>query len=138
MKTKKQIEAGLYKEAKLNHSIAIAMYIVFAIGILVDIIARIEGEENHFELSLKAIGMIFPLVFCCVLVYHFFFPSNLKKEKEDILKSLESLRSEKKNFEELALAEAQNQNPEKIYQQKFEATQQKIWKLEWKLKQIGG
>lgn len=138
MKKKSAFEAALYNETKLNRSIAIAMYVVFGIGLLVDIIAWIGGVLHHFEIASTVLGYLFPLVFSCVILYHFFSSSDIEKEKEKIGKMLDSLKKEREYFEELALNEAQNQNPETIYQRKFEEIQQKVWKLEWKIKQISG
>lgn len=138
MKTKSECEASLYWQTKMNRSIAIAMYVVFGIGVLVDIISWIGGVIHHFEIASTVLGYLFPLVFSCVILYHFFSSSDIEKEKEKIGKTLDSLKKEREYFEELALNEAQNQNPENIYQKKFEEIQQKIWKLEWKRKQIGG
>jgi len=137
MKTKKEIAADLYNKVKLNHSIAIAMYIMFGICILVDIIARIQGYENHFDIASGVVGTIFPLIFSCIVGYYLFFPSNVKKEKEEMMRLLEKLRSEKKQLEELVLAEAQNRNPETHYLNLSQKTQEKIWELELRLNMLG-
>lgn len=138
MKTKSEYEAGLYRQIKLNSDIAIAMYIVVGIGVVVDIFLRIEGAKNHFDVASREIGFISPLLFCCVFLYHFFWPADIEKEKKTIEKEIDVLKQEREYFDPIAFGEAQNQNPEKIYQKKIEEIQQKIWKLEWKRKQIGG
>ena len=139
MKTKEELEVRLYRKTKLNRVIAIAMEALFSLGVLIDIVLRINGTENHLGLTFKTIGVIFVLVYIGIIGIWvtFFSPSEIDKEVKKITKKIDQLKEEKDLLEKMAISESENRINKKIYQKKFERIKRRIWELEWKLKQMG-
>ncbi len=137
MKTQQQFEEDLYKRTQEHHHMGIAMRMVFGIVLLIGVIVWLNGNPNYFEIGLKVAGYLFLAAFFCIGCYYFFFPIKIEKEKERLTEKLKKLMEQRDYFGEIALAEAQNQNPENHYSNLFQKTQEKIWELELRLRMLG-
>lgn len=159
MKTQKEIEGVLYKTYFTKRRKAKILFhglgITFIIGLIIDIVGRLTHQEDHFDVTLSAIGLLSLLCFIIMIIYDLFTSPEyeIKSQKEKLQKSIDELNLRKnvltnavaEEYKKISDDDGYHDTQERLSALKLNLDnelqisqlQENIWELEFKLKMLG-